>query len=136
MKYRLVFFLSFLGLLVAGYLSYEYLTASSINCPIGGAGCDIVRLSPYSSFFGISTPLVGVAYYLSMMVGVFLVLANVFSKLVKRLMVWATVFAVLIGVYLTYLEGFVIGAYCIWCLGSFMITVALLWVLFCIKDEQ
>lgn len=136
MRNQLVFILSFLGLLVAAYLSYEYLTSSPILCPIGGAGCDTVRLSPYSSFFSISTPLYGVAYYLSMMIGTFLISASLLSTLIKKLMLTATIFAVLFGVYLTYLETYVIKAYCIWCVTSFIITIVLLTVLIFKKDDQ
>lgn len=136
MKNRLVFILSFLGLLVASYLSYEYLTAASITCPIGGKSCDIVRLSPYASFFGISTPLYGVAYYFAMMVGVFFVMAGWMRRLMKNLTFIATVLSVLFGIYLTYLEAFVIRAYCIWCISSFIITIVLLAILTFREDDN
>lgn len=134
MKNRLIFFLSFLGFLICVYLSYEYLSSSPINCPISGAGCDAVRLSLYASFFGLSTPLYGVAFYLSMMLSVFLTSANIFPSILKRLQQVAILMAVTFGVYLTYLEAFVIQAYCIWCLGSFVISLILLSLTF--KDEQ
>jgi hypothetical protein len=38
------------------------------------------------------------------------------------------VFGVLFSIYLTYLEPFVIGATCIWCISSALIILALMWV--------
>lgn len=131
---RLVFIFSLLGLGVASFLFYEYSLSGPIFCPTG-KGCDIVRASPYSSFLGIPIPLMGIAYYLTMAV-----LSVVHSHklphwLVRKLQFWASAAAVLFGVYLTYLEAFVIGAYCFWCVTSFIISIAVLLALTLSKKE-
>lgn len=123
---RLIFGLSLLGLMVSSYLAYEYSLAGSIACPVGGRGCDIVRQSEYSSFFGISTPLYGVAFYLGVAVWSAVRSYNIDNILLKRLQFLGVVLGVSVGLYLTYLEAFVIGAYCFWCLVSFATSVVIL----------
>jgi uncharacterized membrane protein len=43
-------------------------------------------------------------------------------------MLGLTAFGVLFSIYLTFLEPFIIGATCAWCLTSAIITTALLWL--------
>ncbi len=131
---RLVFIFSLLGLGVATFLFYEYSLNGPIFCPTG-KGCDIVRASPYSNFFGIPIPLLGMAYYLTMAI-----LSVVHSHqlphwLVRKLQFWASAAAVLFGVYLTYLEAFIIGAYCFWCVSSFIISVVIFLALLLSRKE-
>lgn len=122
---RLIFILSLLGLGVSSFLFYEYSIAGSIICPTGG-GCDIVRASPYSSFLGVSIPILGMAFYLVMAIFA-VVRSQVFSR--KRLFYLQLLIAVAgvgFGIYLTLLEIFVIKAICFWCALSFTISLAIL----------
>ncbi|MDP3758799.1 MAG: vitamin K epoxide reductase family protein, partial [Candidatus Daviesbacteria bacterium] len=121
---RLVFILSLLGLGVASFLFYEYQIAGTIVCPTG-QGCDIVRLSPYSSFFGISIPLLGIVFYLTVAVLAVVRTQALFSKIHKLQLLIASA-GVGFGIYLTYLELFVIKAICFWCVLSFTISLAIL----------
>lgn len=121
---RLVFALSLAGFFVSSFLFYEYNFSLSVACPIGN-GCDIVRTSPYSTFLGISIPVLGIAYYLTMTV-LAAHQSSRNSRLVVRLQATLAALAFLFGLYLTYLEGFVIKAYCTWCLISFIISIAIL----------
>lgn len=131
---RLVFIFSLLGLCVAAFLLYEYSLSGPILCPTG-KDCDIVRASPYSNFFGISIPLLGVAYYLAM-AGLSVVHSHQLPyKLVRKLQLLAAFSAVIFGIYLTYLEGFVIQAYCFWCVLSFIISIIIFAALVLSKKE-
>lgn len=132
---RYIFLLGLLGLLVSSYLAYEYNFADSIACPITGSGCDIVRSSQYSTFLEISIPYLGIVYYFFVTL-----LSAMQTKPKNRLLVWlqiaASVVAVIFGIYLTYLEQFIIGAYCFWCVTSFIISLFLLGLVFVnLKDE-
>lgn len=123
---RLVFIFSLLGLGVAAFLFYEYnLSSNPVICPIGN-GCDIVRASPYSSFLGVSIPFLGVMFYL--MMAIFSVIHSHKSStlLLARLKLLFSIAAVGFGVYLTYLEAFVIKAFCFWCVLSFIISLVIL----------
>lgn len=131
---RLVFVFSLLGLFVAGFLLYEYSLNGPILCPTG-RGCDIVKASPYSSFLGISIPLIGAAYYLAMAALSVIHSHQLPHKLVRKLQLLAASSAVAFGVYLTYLEAFVIKAYCFWCVSSFIISVVLFLAILVSKKE-
>ncbi|MDD5415648.1 MAG: vitamin K epoxide reductase family protein [Candidatus Daviesbacteria bacterium] len=121
---RLIFVFSLLGLSVASFLFYKYGLNESVFCPIG-KGCDIVRTSSYSHILGIPIPFLGVVYYLTMALLSVVHSHQLPHKLVRKLQLLASTFAVGFGVYLTFLEVFVIRAYCFWCLMSFIISVVI-----------
>ncbi|KKR16008.1 MAG: hypothetical protein UT77_C0010G0022 [Candidatus Daviesbacteria bacterium GW2011_GWC2_40_12] len=119
---RLIFIFSLFGLFVSSFLLYEYNFASSVVCPTG-AGCDIVRASPYSSFLGISIPILGVIFYLGMAVLSVLYSQKSFQKIIFKLHLLGSLVGIGFGVYLTYLEIYVIRAICFWCVASFIISM-------------
>lgn len=125
---RLIFIFSLLGFAVSSFLLYEYSLAGPILCPTG-AGCDIVRASPYSKFLGISIPILGVIFYLTMAILSVVHSHDLPTKLVKKLQLLFAFLGVGFGVYLTYLEAFVIGAFCFWCVISFIISLVILLLL-------
>lgn len=117
------------GLAVASYLAFVEVSGTEAVCgPVGD--CHTVQQSPYARLFGvIPTAVLGVAGY-----GVILLLWAVGrgsrpgAARVAVLALWGTVLAgSLFSAYLTYLEPFVIGASCAWCLASALIMAALLW---------
>lgn len=122
---RLIFIFSLLGLIVSSFLFYEYNTSGLVVCPIG-TGCEIVRASPYSYFLGISIPILGIAFYLAMAVLAVMHSHNFPKKTVERLQLLGGVTGVGFGIYLTFLEVFVIKALCFWCVLSFIISLAIL----------
>lgn len=122
---RLIFVLSLLGLAVSAFLFYEYTFAGAVICPTG-AGCDIVRASPYSYLLGIPLPLFGMVFYLGMAILAVVSSHDLPTKMVKKLQFLMAFSGVAFGVYLTYLEAFVIRAYCFWCVLSFIISLVIL----------
>lgn len=113
---RAIFALSLLGLGISVFLQYEYSLEGSIVCPLGG-GCDIVRTSSYSHILGISLPILGIIFYLG------IALSSVFRWTTAQLL--SALVGFIFGVYLTFLEAFVIGAFCFWCVLSFIISGAI-----------
>lgn len=123
---RLVFFLSLLGLAVSYFLFYEYnLSGGSMICPLGD-GCDIVRNSSYSRFLGISIPFLGIVFYSFMAILSVVHSHKSTAKLIANLKLLSSFAAVGFGIYLTYLEAFIIKAFCFWCVISFIISLAIL----------
>ncbi|KKQ58792.1 hypothetical protein A3B42_01520 [Candidatus Daviesbacteria bacterium RIFCSPLOWO2_01_FULL_38_10] len=123
---RSIFSLSLIGLLVSAFLAYEYSRPEGITCPITGAGCDIVRNSAYSSMLGIQIPYYGIAFYLFVAL-LSILLTNSFKKpIMYKLRLVVILFGFIFGVYLTFLEAFVIKAFCFWCVVSFIISGFLL----------
>lgn len=114
-----------LGFTVAAFLQYEYSLNSVMVCPIG-SGCEIVRVSPYSRFLGIHIPLFGIAFYLTMAVFSIIRSQKIWDRIIFRLQLIGAAIAVGFGIYLTYLEVFVIKALCFWCIISFIISIIIL----------
>lgn len=132
---RLVFIFSLLGLFISAFLLYEYNTSGPIVCPIGG-GCDTVRASQYSHFLGISIPILGVVFYLAMAALSVVHSHQLPAKLLFKLKLLGAIGGVGFGVYLTFLEAFVIKAYCFWCVTSFIISLVILGAIALIRKEN
>lgn len=115
--------LSLVGLVVAGYLAYvESAEVSAICGPVGD--CNTVQQSPYARLFGLlPVGWVGVLGYIGILGATWLGTRE--ARLARFAMV---AFGVAFSIYLTFLEPFVIGASCAWCLTSAVIMGILLWL--------
>ncbi len=121
--------LSLLGMFVAGYLAYvETAQVSAVCGPVGD--CNTVQQSEYARLFGVlPIGVLGLAGY------VMILLAwlgarfgrNGVENLGMLALLGMTIAGTLFSIYLTFLEPFVIGATCAWCLTSaILITVLML----------
>jgi uncharacterized membrane protein len=126
--------LCLIGLFVAFYLSFVEVTKTQALCgPIGD--CNSVQQSPYARLFGIlPVGILGLFGYLAILAAW---LTGQWGKrqnnetLVRYadLAVWAMAwFGILFSIYLTFLEPFVIGATCIWCITQAIVMTLMLWV--------
>jgi len=115
--------LSILGMLVASYLAFVEVSGSEAVCgPIGD--CNSVQQSKYAILFGvIPIGLLGLIGYILIFASWLMQTYGPESKKkVFALAVWGLAgFGVLFSIYLTFLEPFVIGATCAWCLSSAII---------------
>ena len=122
--------LSLIGLAVSAYLLYISLSESEAFCgPLGD--CNAVQTSEYAKLFGvIPVGLIGVlgfaAILVTWVVGKFGSSQRAASA--ARTLLWLAVAGTLFSLYLTFLEPFVIGATCSWCLVSAALITALLWL--------
>lgn len=113
---RILFVIALLGLVVSGYLLYTYVSGAPIVCG-EGHGCDVIRSSIYSSFFGIPTPGHGVIFYSLLAYGAIMWKGDRTSTMARLLQILTGIgFAV--TAWLTYLEAFVLEAWCRWCVVS------------------
>jgi uncharacterized membrane protein len=116
--------LALLGLLVSLYmLAYALGLAGSLICTVGD--CEAVQASPYSRVGPIPVAAFGVAGYLVLMgVSLFgLQPASRGSRFVPLALLGGGVLGLIFTAYLTYLEAFVIHAWCQWCISSAVIMV-------------
>lgn len=121
--------LSLIGMVVATYLAYVEVSGAEAVCgPVGD--CNTVQQSEYAKIFGIPVGLLGLAGYTVIMLA--WAVRQYGSGQAAR---WAAIAlptmifgGVIFSIYLTFLEPFVIGATCAWCLASAAIMTALLWV--------
>ncbi len=109
---------------IAVYLFISGMVESELSCgPVGE--CNTVQQSKYSKLFGIiPVSLLGILGYVACIMFWLAARYDVWNQ--KRLFVvsaWAfSVIAVGFFAYLTFLEPFVIGATCIWCVTSAVVT--------------
>jgi len=118
--------LAFLGLFDSLYLLWVYTSPSRPMVCFGG-GCDAVRASTYAHMHGVPMPVFGVAGYV---IVVLLILAEslvppALGSLVRLALACATGFGFFFSLYLEYLQGFVIHAFCAWCVTSGLVMTAL-----------
>jgi uncharacterized membrane protein/thiol-disulfide isomerase/thioredoxin len=122
-------FLSIIGLIVAGYLTYVELTLTEAVCgPVGD--CNTVQQSPYAYLFGVlPIGVLGLAGYLAIIMTWVIKELNINAlRSASILSLWGLAWiGTLFSIYLTFLEPFIIGATCMWCVSSAVIMVLLLW---------
>jgi uncharacterized membrane protein len=120
--------LSFVGFSVAGYLAHVETTEVAVVCgPIGD--CNTVQQSEFARLFGIlPIGVLGMLGYIAIILACFF--GRSFHGRLADLAVLSlfamTVFGTLFSIYLTFLEPFVIGATCAWCLTSSILMTALM----------
>ena len=97
-------------------LEHHYATSKTAYCDIGEAfNCDLVNRSVYSSIFGIPVALIGMLGYAAL-AG----LATVYRKRpdAPAMLFGGAAAGLAFALYLTYIEGHVLGVWCILCLSS------------------
>jgi uncharacterized membrane protein len=118
------------GLAVAGYLTFIEATAAQPVCgPLGN--CADVQNSKYAILFGVlPIGMLGLAGYAAIIVAWLVEQFGPQSlKKLSVLAVWGmSLFGVIFSSYLTFLEPFVIGATCMWCITSAVLMILLLWI--------
>ncbi len=126
---RIIPMLCVIGFGVAGYLAFVETAQTTAVCgPVGD--CNTVQQSEYARLFGIlPIGVLGLLGYIAILVSWFIAkfAKNKLANLAVLAMLFLTVSGTLFSIYLTFLEPFVIGATCIWCLTSaILITVLML----------
>jgi uncharacterized membrane protein len=120
--------LCLIGFCVAGYLAYVETTQGTAVCgPVGD--CNTVQQSEYARLFGIlPIGILGLAGYV--MIFLAWLVARYASGRIMDLAAISlfimTVLGTLFSMYLTWLEPFVIGATCAWCLTSAILMTTLM----------
>jgi vitamin-K-epoxide reductase (warfarin-sensitive) len=130
--FRTVAILAIFGVAVSAVsLRHHYATSKTQYCDLGETfNCDIVNRSQYSSILGIPVALIGMLGYAA--------IAGMATIYRERRDTPTNLFAaatagLAFALYLTYIEGHVLGVWCILCLSSLaLITVtaalsALIW---------
>jgi uncharacterized membrane protein len=110
------------GLADAIYLTVQHVTGQSVRCTIV-SGCSEVLSSTYASFNGIPLALIGAVAYFT--VFSLAILAAFGYPLVRRLLAVTVGLMFLTTLWLLYLQAFVIGHFCQFCLLSAVVTTVL-----------
>jgi uncharacterized membrane protein len=106
-------------------LQHHFATSKTAYCDIGeNFNCDIVNRSSYSKIFGVPVALIGMLGY-----GALVGLATVYRERrdAAAMLFGGSGAGLVFALYLTYVEGRILGVWCILCLSSlaliFMITI-------------
>ncbi|MBR9700692.1 vitamin K epoxide reductase family protein [Candidatus Woesearchaeota archaeon] len=134
---KVIVVLAVIGALIAAYgVALHYSPDSSSFCNISAnINCDKVNKSPWATFLGVPVALLGMLAYLAV---VLLVLKrNLVRKITAftkkdywQYLTGIVAVMLLFQVYLTWVELFLIKAYCLICLGSQLIILVLFVVSF------
>lgn len=116
--------LSLFGFADATFLFAKRIAGAPIPCVLGFTGCDEVAKSPYSVLFGIPLSLYGMVFYLT--IGALALLyADMKKLLFAKLLLGAALLGFSMSLYFLYIQGFVIKAFCIYCVISACISAVL-----------
>ena len=116
--------LAFIGFVDSTFLLAKRMSGGPIPCVLGFTGCDEVSKSPHSVLFGIPLSAYGMVFYLA--IGVLGILYLDTKKyIVVQLLLLATTLGFLSSLYFIYVQKFLIGAFCIYCILSAIVSVIL-----------
>jgi uncharacterized membrane protein len=111
------------GVMVSSFsLCHHFSKSKTSFCNIGESfNCDLVNRSTYSTVLGVPVALIGILGYL-----LILALATVYRDKAETPAMLLVVSAAGMGfaLYLTYIEGHVLGVWCILCVTSLSLIVA------------
>lgn len=111
------------GLADATYLTIHHLTAEPVPCSII-EGCETVLTSPYAEIAGVPLAAFGaIAYFAAFSLALLAAFGN---RMMWTLFGIQVVLMSLFTAWLLYLQGFVIGAFCQFCLISAVTTFTML----------
>lgn len=128
MRKSISLILALLGLFDSLYLLWIYTSPSRPMVCLGtGGGCDAVRASVYSHLGAVPMPVFGVAGYVLIAL---LIMAESLVPAARAIdvryaLAGATGFGFFFSLYLEYLQGFVIHAFCAWCITSGLVMTVL-----------
>jgi len=127
--------LALVGAGISGYLAIENLQGESGVC-VGVHGCSTVQNSKYGKPFGIPISIPGLMLYAGLVVLAAAWLANVAGRRAEIAFTGflGGVAGLLVSAYLTWIEAFVLDAWCSYCIvsallmvGLFLLWTVLLW---------
>ena len=100
----------------ASFLTGEHFLKMTPPCFIT-TGCDTVTTSSYSKILGIPVALLGMLYYIGIL-GLCMYYIDKKKAFTLKLLHLGTILGVLLSGYFIIIQGFVLKAWCIYCLGS------------------
>ena len=115
-----------LGLAISAYLTAVHYSGGPVIC-VGTGGCAVVQASRYAVVAGIPIALLGGLLYLGLLgLSLWRLRARFATPTFVPMGIFGLALAgTLYSGYLTYLELFVIGAICTWCVGSAILVTAI-----------
>lgn len=121
-------FLIILGFADSLFLTYEHFTMTSVGCPVTPTiDCLAVTTSEYSTILGVPLAILGMIYYTFM----FFFFIKSEEKMFRSFLLFTSIVGAIFSLYLIFIQAFLIGLFCIYCLASAAIsflTIGTLWI--------
>jgi uncharacterized membrane protein len=122
----IILVLAFFGLADSAYLAQHALTNTPLLCNVENlSGCNIVASSQYSRLFGLPLAVYGVIFY-----GILFVLSALeivlVDRLLRRVLQGAALAGFIASLYFVTVQVFFIGAFCIYCFASVVISLSII----------
>lgn len=119
---------AFIGFLDASYLSIEQIQGKTIECATSFFNdCSEVTTSVYSKILGIPVAYLGFLYYAGFLVLCF-ALIDTKKMVLAKYLGWYSVLGLGASVYFSFIQAFVLKAFCLYCIVS-AITSTILFLL-------
>jgi uncharacterized membrane protein len=107
------------GALISAYLTWSYLQGIAPVCVGDGSGCETVQTSRYAEILGVPVAALGFIAYAGLLGS-----ALIRDARAALFGLFVALVGTLFSAYLTYVELFVIQAFCQWCLANAALMVA------------
>jgi len=121
MQNSLIIILSILGLVITSYISIAHIIKKKVICPINSKSCNIVLDSKYSKTLGIKNEIIGLFYYVAIIIAIFIIPS-------AGIILSAKIASTIGGLYSIILFGIqtkVLKNYCSWCITTTIINILL-----------
>lgn len=119
----LILLFAFFGLADSIYLAQSDLNGTPLLCTAQGlSDCNTVATSQYSRLFGVPLAELGILFYSIVFVLAALEIV-IFDQLLRRALQALALIGILSSLYFTFIQKFVIGAFCTYCLASTLIAL-------------
>ena len=128
-----IFVTAFLGFLDAMYLTTSHYIGVIPPCYVVG-GCEQVTTSSYSLILGIPVALMGTLYYISVLAATLLYVDRKYPLAMRALQA-LTILGLLFSAWFTYVQGFILEAWCSYCLFS-AFTSTVLFILVTVANRK
>lgn len=112
--------LSFLGIANSVFLYYKHKKKQPFVCPMN-SDCNAVINSKWNNLFGIKNEILGILYYISILIGSILLYFNN-ETIVYYLILISSSIALLFSGFLMYIQKYKIKEYCFYCIISAIIS--------------
>ncbi|MBF0225764.1 MAG: hypothetical protein HQK76_09945 [Desulfobacterales bacterium] len=126
-KFWVIPLLALIGMCVSGYLSWFKSYETDVICKIVG-DCGLVQNSKYAKIFGIHVGIIGFAGYIAVIFVWLLMFLRSFELLGSLILFGMVFIGTVFSAYLTFIEPFVLGTVCFWCLISASMITIILWL--------
>lgn len=116
-----ILILSILGIAITTYINLAHILKKKVICPVNSKSCNIVLDSKYSRTLGIKNEAIGLAYYIAIIIAVFVINSPSIIYSVKV----ASGLAMLYSIILLGIQTKVLKNYCSWCIITAIINISI-----------